>query len=127
MARRLSKEEESKKKLIKDLSINRPKRSVRDSLDDMKYVAGREASYIKNVTDPLESRMDIKKSQAKRVARNTNANIKSSTNDPGEKVMGVGKKKSTTAKKAAKSTTKAPNKKLTTYAPNKKLTTKKIK
>lgn len=51
--------------------------------------------------------------------------LKSSTNDPGEKVMGMGKKKSTTAKKAAKSTTKAPNKKLTTYAPNKKLTQKK--
>lgn len=42
--------------------------------------------------------------------------LKSSTNDPGEKVMGVGKKRSATAKKTAKS---APN-----AAPNKKLTQK---
>ena len=40
--------------------------------------------------------------------------LKSSTNDPGEKVMGMSKKRSTAAKKAAKSTKKAPNKKLTT-------------
>lgn len=111
MARRLSKEEESKNKLIKDLSINRPKRSVRDSLDDMKYVAGREASYIKNVTDPLESRMDIKKSQAKRVARNTNANIKSSTNDPGEKVMGAGSKVTPPVKKNSSKKRNAPKSK----------------
>ena len=47
--------------------------------------------------------------------------LKSSTNDPGEKVMGVGKKRPTTAKRAAKITKKAP----TTYAPKKKLTQKK--
>lgn len=104
-------------KLVKGNNVLDQK-SVRDQLKDVN------AENAKRENRRITHQEAFRASDTIKRGRNI---LKSSTNDPGEKVMGVGKKRSTTAKKAAKSTTKAPNKKLTTYAPNKKLTTKKIK